>query len=153
VRSLVAFGQHGTPLLPPSENKMSKQSVLVDFRGRILIVGFGSIGQGVLPLILRHIGISPQRITIVTADEMGHAEANEYGIRFINEPLTPENYRRVLEPLVGPGDFLLNVSVGVSTAALVAYCWERGALYLDTVIEPWEGAYQDPSLPPSARSA
>ena len=37
------------------------------FPGRILMVGFGSIGQGVLPLILRHIGITPDRITIVTA--------------------------------------------------------------------------------------
>jgi homospermidine synthase len=128
------------------------QNTILDFSGRILIVGFGSIGQGVLPLILRHIGIARDRITIVTADEMGHAEANEYGIRFINEPLTPENHRRVLEPLLGAGDFLLNVSVGVATAALIEYCWERGALYLDTVIEPWEGSYQDPSLPASARS-
>ena len=33
------------------------------------MVGFGSIGQGVLPLILRHIGIKPSQITII-ADEM-----------------------------------------------------------------------------------
>jgi homospermidine synthase len=131
---------------------MSDNEIHVEFAGRILIVGFGSIGQGVLPLILRHIGVAPERIAIVTADEMGHAEANAYGVRFINEPLTPENYRRVLDPLVGRGDFLLNVSVGVATVALVAYCRQRGALYLDTVIEPWEGSYVDPELPPAMRT-
>jgi homospermidine synthase len=131
---------------------MSHNDIILDYPGRILIVGFGSIGQGVLPLILRHLGIARDRITIVTADEMGHAEANDYGIRFINEPLTPENYRRMLEPLIGRGDFLLNVSVGVSTTALVEYCWERGAFYLDTVIEPWEGAYVDASLAPHERT-
>jgi homospermidine synthase len=130
----------------------SVKDILVEFPGRILIVGFGSIGQGVLPLILRHIGVAPGRITIVTADELGHGEADDYGIRFINEPLTPANYRRLLDPLLGPGDFLLNVSVGVATAALVAYCRERGALYLDTVIEPWEGSYVDPGLAPAKRT-
>ena len=54
---------------------MSNPTVHVDFPGRILFVGFGSIGQGVLPLILRHIGISPERVTIVTADERGRDEA------------------------------------------------------------------------------
>ena len=44
-----------------------------EFPGRILLVGFGSIGQGVLPLILRHIGIAPERITIVTAEDRGRA--------------------------------------------------------------------------------
>ena len=42
---------------------MTKHPVHIDFPGRIVLVGFGSIGQGVLPLILRHIGISPDRIT------------------------------------------------------------------------------------------
>src|SRR5512146_1357694 len=86
----------------------------VAFPGRLVIVGFGSIGQGVLPLILRHIDISPSRITIVTAEELGHDEADRYGIRFVNDPLTRDNYRAVLTPLLGPSDFLLNVSVDVS---------------------------------------
>ena len=52
------------------------------FSGRLVIVGFGSIGQGVLPLILRHTAVPADRITIVTAEELGHAEANEYGVKF-----------------------------------------------------------------------
>ena len=43
----------------------------VSLNGRPVIVGFGSIGQGVLPLILRHIGIAPERITIVAAEPRG----------------------------------------------------------------------------------
>jgi homospermidine synthase len=124
----------------------------VAFRGRMVIVGFGSIGQGVLPLLLRHIDLTPEQITIVTAEERGHAEAAELGVRFVVEPLTPENYEDVLEPLLGKGDFLLNVSVEVSSVALIELCWKKGALYLDTCIEPWAGGYTDPSLAPSRRS-
>jgi homospermidine synthase len=131
---------------------MSNHTVHVDFPGRILFIGFGSIGQGVLPLILRHIGISPERITIVTAEDRGSEEAAKYGVKFIKERLTRENYRRVLNPLLGRGDFVVNVSVEVSSIALVKLCWEKGAMYLDTCIEPWPGGYTDPTLPPAKRT-
>ncbi|MBI4693801.1 MAG: homospermidine synthase [Gammaproteobacteria bacterium] len=123
------------------------------FNGRLVFVGFGSIGQGVLPLILRHVGELPtSRMTIITGDDAGQAEAERYGITFRVEPLTRENYRGILTPLVGPGDFLLNLSVDVSSVALIEFARERGALYLDTCIEPWPGGYTDPNVPPSLRS-
>ncbi|MBV8337618.1 MAG: homospermidine synthase [Alphaproteobacteria bacterium] len=124
----------------------------VAFPGRLLIVGFGSIGQGVLPLLLRHLAIDPGQITIITAEPRGRDVAAEYGITFIEKALTRENYRAVLEPRLSDGDFLLNVSVDVSSVALIELCQEKGALYLDTCIEPWPGGYTDPSLPPAARS-
>lgn len=128
-------------------------TVHTHFNGRLVFVGFGSIGQGVLPLILRHIGGLPtERMTIVTGDDAGRAEAERYGIPFRVEPLTRENHRRILEPLVGPGDFLLNLSVDVSSVALIEFARERRALYLDTCIEPWPGGYTDPNIPPSLRS-
>lgn len=122
------------------------------FSGRLVMLGFGSIGQGVLPLILRHIDIPRDNITIVTAEERGQEVAAEYGIRFVLEPATPENYRDLLSPLLSRGDFLLNLSVDVSSVALMEMCQEIGALYLDTVVEPWAGGYTDPSLTPSQRS-
>jgi homospermidine synthase len=47
---------------------------------------------------------------------------------------------------------LLNVSVDVSSCALLAFCAARGVLYLDTVVEPWAGGYCDAKLPVAARS-
>jgi homospermidine synthase len=123
-----------------------------DFPGRIVMVGFGSIGQGVLPLILRHIGITSERITVVTADQAGAQEAVDLGVTFVVQPLMRENYRRVLEPLLGRGDFLVNLSVDVSSIALVKLCQERGALYIDTCIEPWAGGYTDTSLSAGKRT-
>ena len=124
----------------------------VAFSGRLVMVGFGSIGQGVLPLILRHIEMVPAQITVVTAEERGHPEALAYSIAFINEALTRNNYQELLDPLLGPGDFLLNLSVDVSSVALVEFCRAKDALYLDTCIEPWAGGYTDPALTPEMRS-
>ena len=124
----------------------------VKFPGKIVFVGFGSIGQGVLPLILRHIGTSSDRINIVTAEDSGRTEAEQFGVKFVKTALTRENYRQVLEPLLDAGDFLLNLSVDVSSIALIELARERGALYLDTCIEPWAGGYTDPNASVDTRS-
>jgi homospermidine synthase len=124
----------------------------VAFKGRLVMVGCGSIGQGVLPLILRHVDMAAEQVTIVTADTRGQEVAAALGVRFIIEPLTRDNYASVLKPLLRRGDFLLNLSVDVSSVALVALAREAGALYLDTCVEPWAGGYTDPSLTPSQRS-
>lgn len=122
------------------------------FAGRLVIVGFGAIAQGVLPLLFRHLTLRPEQVAIITADEEGIDEARAYGLQHEITPLTRENYRAVLEPLLGPGDFLLNLSVNVSSVALIELCQARGALYLDACIEPWAGGYTDPALTPSQRS-
>src|SRR5690242_13445896 len=103
---------------------MNQFPVHIEFPGRLVFVGFGSIGQGVLPLILRHTGISKERITIVTSDARGEAEAQAYGIRFIKQPLKRDNFRQVLQPLLSKNDFLLNLSVEVSSLELVRLCAE-----------------------------
>jgi len=122
------------------------------FPGRLVMIGFGSIGQGVLPLLFRHVDMKREQVTVVTAEERGAEIAEEYGVTFIDHALTRENYRQVLEPLLGKGDFLLNLSVDVSSVALIRLAHEKGALYLDTCVEPWPGGYTDPSLTPSQRS-
>jgi homospermidine synthase len=124
----------------------------VAFNGRMVMLGFGSIGQGVLPLILRHIDLPADRISIISGDERGHEVAASFGVRFDVRPLTRTNYAEVLGSLLQAGDFLLNLSVDVSSVALIAFCQARGALYLDTCIEPWAGGYTDLSLTPSQRS-
>ena len=132
---------------------MTLTSPIVKFAGRMVMVGFGSIGQGVLPLLLRHIDMKPEQITIVTAEERGQAEAAEYGIKFIASPLTRENFRDRARP-PGRRRRLPAEPVGrcVVSLALIKFCHERGALYLDTCIEPWAGGYTDTSLSPSLRS-
>jgi homospermidine synthase len=124
----------------------------VAFSGRLLMLGCGSIGQGVLPLLLGHIDMPADRISILTADARGSAVAQAFGIREEILPLTRENFAEVLAARLRAGDFLLNLSVDVSSVALIKLCRELGVLYLDTCIEPWAGGYTDLSLTPSQRS-
>jgi homospermidine synthase len=131
---------------------MKSHKKLAKLPGKLVIVGFGSVGQGVLPLLLRHLKVARSNVTIITADERGAEEAGRYGVKFAVNPVTRGNFRAVLEPLLQPGDFLLNVSVDVSSVALIELCQKCDALYLDTCIEPWAGGYTDTRVSPSLRS-
>jgi homospermidine synthase len=131
-------------------NQLEKK--YIKFEKKMLIVGFGAIGQAVLPLIFRHIDIKPEQITIVTKNENGVQVAKEYGVHFQVMPITQENYLTILNEKLNEDDFLLNVSVDVSSLELIKVCQAKGACYLDTCIEPWAGGYSDPSLSPSQRS-
>lgn len=131
---------------------MNAEIKYAHFSGRLLMVGFGSIGQAMLPLLLRHFDIRPLQISVIAKSDKGIAIAREFGVTFTQYTLTTQNYIQVLEPLLGPGDFLLNLSVDISSLALVELCRQRGALYLDTCIEPWPGGYTDSSIPASQRT-
>lgn len=122
------------------------------FDGKIVFIGFGSVAQGVLPLLLRHIDMPKERISIITAHDRGRAEAESFGIRYEINPLTRGNYRAILGPRLERGDFLINLSVDVASSALIEFCCEKGVLYTDSCIEPWAGGYTDQSVSASARS-
>jgi homospermidine synthase len=122
---------------------MSEYKRYAAFKGRMLILGFGSIGQGSLPLLLRHVDVSPAQITIVTAQDSGRQIAERYGVRFIVEPVTPDNYRTLYARHLGRGDFLVNASVDVGSVDSIEWCQQHGVLYLDACIEPWAGGHTD----------
>lgn len=122
------------------------------FTGKLVVLGFGSIGQAILPLVFRHLGVKPASVTIVKtcADRSGIAQA--LGVEVIANAIHESNCARVLAPLLAEGDFLLNLSVDVSSLALIELCRQRHVLYLDTCNEPWRGRYDNPALSPSQRS-
>jgi len=123
--------------------------------GPIVMIGFGSIGRGTLPLIERHFDFDSSRFVVIAPDDSDRALLDERGIRFIKESLTPDNYRELLAPLLTAGDgqgFCVNLSVDVSSLDVMKLCREIGALYIDTVVEPWAGFYFDESVDAGART-
>lgn len=116
------------------------------------MLGFGSIGQAVLPVLFKELNISPERTRVVKAHEDASGVAAKLGVEVVVAALNEGNYAAVLETLLEPGDFLLNLSVDVSSLALIRLCHARGVLYLDTCNEPWPGRYDDPAKGLSRRS-
>src|ERR1700744_6634914 len=70
--------------------------------GPVVMIGFGSIGKGTLPLIERHFDYDKSRLVIIDPHEDGEL-AKQHGVRFIKQAITKDNYREVLVPLLTAG--------------------------------------------------
>ncbi|SLN55441.1 Homospermidine synthase [Roseovarius litorisediminis] len=110
--------------------------------GPVVIIGFGSIGRGTLPLIERHFEFDAEQMVVIDPDPGVHNFLAQRGIRHVQLALKPENYRRVLGEIFGDGPgFCVNLSVDTSSLDIMKFCRESNVLYIDTVVEPWAGYY------------
>src|SRR5271157_5803942 len=123
--------------------------------GAIVMIGFGSIGKGTLPLIERHFQFDKDHFVVIDPNDSDRRLLDERGVKFLQAALTRDNYREVLGKHLktgkGPG-FCVNLSVDTSSLDIMRYCREIGALYIDTVVEPWPGFYYSKNLGNEART-
>jgi len=134
---------------------MAPMTTHAEFRGPIVMIGFGSIGRGTLPLLLRHFKLDRRKFLIIDPDDSNKHLVEKEGLTFLKLAITKANYINTLKPLLtqGPGQALIvNLSVDVSSVDMMKLSMEIGSLYIDTVVEPWPGFYYNPKLNPSLRS-
>lgn len=119
------------------------------------MIGFGSIGRGLLPLLLRHIALDAARVVIIDPDDSGRAEAEAAGVRFVTAAVTAHDFKDILTPLLTAGagqGFCINASVDVSSIDVMRLCHDLDCLYIDSSIEPWEGYFYDKNIDIAART-
>src|SRR5262245_40551421 len=104
------------------------------------MLGCGSVGQCSLPLVLRHIDMPTDRITVMDFHDVRPkiADALAAGVVFRQGRLTRANYCDVLGELLGSGDILLDLSWNCETYDLLAWCGEHDVCYLNTSLEEWD---------------
>ena len=128
---LTPFPSHPPHKLPPApkpvldhqSSKYTKHVTLAPNQ-RLIILGFGAIGQGVLPLLFRHIGMKAEQVVIAAVDFSPEAaqHAKDYQVKTQKVKLLKDDYKEWLKANVKKGDFLVNVSVDVSSVALIEHC-------------------------------
>ena len=134
---------------------MANWPVHAAITGPIVMIGFGSIGKGTLPLIERHFTYDKNRFVVIDPEDKDRRLLDERGIKFIHQAVTKDNYKHLLRPLLTEGGgqgFCVNLSVDTSSIDIMEFCNEIGALYIDTVNEPWAGFYFDPKIGTAERS-
>ncbi len=109
------------------------------FEGRILVLGFGGVAQCTLPLLLKHLEVQPDRVTVLDFVDCRKALAPylAQGVRFVRERITPENYEHELLLHVGPEDLIVDLAWNIDCAALLDFCRRHGVLYINTSVEVW----------------
>jgi len=116
------------------------------FGGKLVIVGWGAIAKASITMIMKHFQIDPKNITVVNANNTDRDLALKYGLNFVAQTLTPHNTRSFLSQYLSSGDMLLNLSVDVSSVDIVELTQSKGAMYMDTCVEPYAGGYAEGTL-------
>ncbi|MEO3384837.1 homospermidine synthase [Mesorhizobium sp. CAU 1741] len=126
-----------------------------EITGPIVMIGFGSIGRGTLPLIERHFRFDKSRMVVIDPLDEDKALLDQHGIHFVQEHVTRDNYEAFLTPLLTEGSgqgFCVNLSVDTGSLDLMKLCRKLGVLYIDTVVEPWLGFYFDEDADNASRT-
>lgn len=122
----------------------SSKRILAHISGSVVMIGFGSIGRGLYPLLVSHIGFDAARLTVIDPSDAPTAFLAAHGVAHLRVALTEGNYEAVLAPLLAVAQaFVINLSVDTCSLDLMRLARRCGALYLDTVVEPWAGWYFD----------
>jgi len=107
-----------------------------------------------VPLLIRDLGIDPQRITIVDmVDNRARvADAIAHGVAYQLEHVTPDNLDMFLSARVGPGDLLLDVAWNIDNPTILQWCRDHDVRYLNTSVEVWDPYHDMASTPPLERT-
>ena len=85
--------------------------MVLAFKNKVLIIGYGSVSKCALPMLLKHIKIPCKNITIVDfADKRGELKAwIKKGLRYSREKITPINIAQVLSKYVSAGGLIIDL--------------------------------------------
>src|SRR5271167_1751398 len=113
---------------------------LGSFKGPILLLGFGGVGQTMLPMLLRHISINPKNITVLEKDnhlELFQKKYSNTGVRYVIKEITRDNINSILSQYIKPGGMIIDLSLNIDGMEIITWCLEHNVLYTNTSIERW----------------
>ncbi|MGI9096584.1 MAG: saccharopine dehydrogenase NADP-binding domain-containing protein [Candidatus Limnocylindrus sp.] len=121
---------------------------------RIVVLGCGSIGQAVVPLLIRDLGITPSSIRVVELlDTRARiADSIAKGVTYEQAAVTRENLGAFLGERLGAGDVLLDLAWNIDAIEIIDWCRNHGVRYLNTSVEVWEPYADVAEQPPATRT-
>jgi homospermidine synthase len=111
-----------------------------EFKGKILMIGCGYVGRCTLPLLLKHLRMRADRITVLdfADNRFAVADSLEKGVRYVIDRITPDNMDQVLAFHVGPGDLIIDLAWNIACVDLLQWCHDHGVMYVNTSVELWD---------------
>lgn len=112
----------------------------MEFRNRVLIIGYGSVARCTLPILLKHIAIPPGNITIIDFEDKSAELAawTAQGVRFCRRRVTPGNLDRVLSDYLEPAGLVIDLSWNIECCEILQWCHDHDVLYVNTSVEIWD---------------
>lgn len=110
------------------------------FKNRILMIGFGVVARALLPMLIKHLRISPAKITVIDFADRG-ADLRPWtakGLRFVRERVTPFSLARLMSSHARRGDLIIDLAWSVDFFDIVRWAHENEELYVNASLESWD---------------
>lgn len=124
---------------------------LLDIRGRrILQIGFGGIGNCMIPLYKRHFIFDPLSITVIDMKEHLVLEGKKQhkDIAFVHDKVTKQNYQQIFSTYLRAGDMLVDLAWYIDTLEELIWCHKQDVMYINAAVEWWEIEQASPQKDP-----
>lgn len=116
------------------------------FKNKILIIGYGSVSQCTLPILIDKIDVPLRNITLIDFEDKSKAlkKYTDQGLKYVREKITPENLDQILSKYLDTGGLLVDLAWNIGANDIIKWCHDHEVLYVNTSVELWdptEGIY------------
>jgi len=113
---------------------------MIDFTRRVLFVGYGSVAQCTLPILVKHVRVPLANITVMDFEDRSEELRpwTEQGVHWVRHQITPDNLGETLGRFLSAGDLLIDLAWNIDCCEIVQWCHDHGVLYINTSIELWD---------------
>jgi homospermidine synthase len=126
----------------------------IDFTGRVLVLGCGSVSQCLQPLLLDHLRMDFSKLTIMDFED-NRATVKptlDAGASYVQRKVTKQNLGSLLGKYVGRGDLLIDLAWNIDCGDIIQWCHDSGVMYVNTSVEEWDPYLDAENQPPNTRT-
>jgi homospermidine synthase len=126
----------------------------INFGGRVLVLGCGSVSQCLQPLLLDHLRMDFSKLTILDFED-NRASVKptlEAGASYVQKKITRQNLATVLGKYVGRGDLLIDLAWNIDCGDIIQWCHDNDVMYVNTSVEEWDPYLDAEAHPPTTRT-
>ncbi len=116
------------------------RGVGLEFKSKVLIIGYGAVSKCTLPILLRHVNIPLEHITIIDLKNKAQdlKAWTTGGLRFFKRKVTKENFDQILSEYLAEGGLLIDLAWNIDCCELVQWCHDHNVMYVNTSVEAWD---------------
>lgn len=113
---------------------------MIEFKNKVLIIGYGAVSQCTLPLLMKHVKIPYENITIIDFEDKTKAleKWTAKGIKFFQKRITREELDSILSEYLDSGGLLIDLAWNIGCNDVVKWCYEHNVLYVNASVEQWD---------------
>jgi homospermidine synthase len=123
---------------------------MLEFKNKILFVGYGAVAQCALPILVKHLKTPYSNITVMDFEDRRGVLAPwlKRGVKFARKQVTRGNMGALLGKYLAAGDLLIDLAWNIDCCEILQWCHDRGILYINTSVELWDPYENAKGAPP-----